>query len=104
MFIFGTSSIWILSGFSWEANVKWLTPRQFSSCTKAARPLEAFITKNDTLQVFSHFKEEVAADRVFGLCFLNCVFSLFTFTQPHLCEVLKLLSLIIMTFLFCLLK
>lgn len=60
-------SIWILCGFSWETNAKWLSPRQFPSCTKAVRCLEAFITKNYTLRVFSHFNEEVAANRVFGL-------------------------------------
>ena len=66
MFIYGTSSIWIRSGFSWERNTNWLSPRHFSSCTKAARCLEAFITEKDTLQGFSYFTEEVAADRVFG--------------------------------------
>jgi len=46
-------------------------PRQFSSCTKAVRSLEIFVTKADT--VFSHVKEEVAADRVGLLFFELCL-------------------------------
>lgn len=91
MFKHGSRSICILSGFIWETSAKCLNPKQPESFTEAARSLEAFFAKNSTLQVFSHFKE-VVADRVSGGFFLNCVFSIFTFTQTQICEVLKLLN------------
>lgn len=86
MFIHGITTVYILSGFIWETNVKLFQLRQIESFTGAARCLEAFIAKNYTLLVFSCFKK-VIAGRV-GV-FLNCIF---TFTQPHLCEVLKLIN------------
>lgn len=94
MFIHGSRSICILSGFIWETSAKWLKPRQLENFTKAARCLEAFVAKNYTLLVFSHLKEVLEC---LGFFFFNYFFIIFTFTQPHLCEVLKLLSKLTIT-------